>query len=213
MNGRNIFIYLFLFCSILGCDYRKVKSIQNQNSLTLVGIGLTQTPNEQNKGFGPSYYCYINFDNDSIFIRRRFNYEDPARTEIKIGFIKNIASTDSLINGIIALEKLPNGDIKGTEIPEGSLYDGFNFYLEIKQGSLNRHFYYRQYNLDSAINKMTEKILLMQRDKRITVFLGKDVMNDDSIISPIVHSKDFLIAPPPPLNSKIRFNPPVINKE
>src|SRR5690606_25431185 len=110
-----------------------------KHSITLINFGGADSAfNKINtKGFGINNYTYVDLNSDSVFVRQKYEMEEPMHVKMKAGILKNLGKNDTILEGLAVLKKLPNGFIKGKETDTGQIffYSGPHAYLEHQIGN------------------------------------------------------------------------------
>ena len=95
------------------------------------------------------------------------------------------------------------------------LYSGPLTFLEYKKDTIIRYFYIDHIEsgslYDHKLGDFSEKLFdFAVNPDSLKLAVKKYILNDDSLVAPIVNQKDFkAIAPPPPVQRTIKFTPPV----
>jgi hypothetical protein len=195
MKYLKLYILLIFVWSFISCQPNKKKA--PTDSLTLIVLGLADSFSKENSGYGINFYSCINLDNNSVFQESKFCAEDSIWKEVKSGSINNLSTNDTLISALKALENFPNGNIKETEIPEGTLYCGLLFYLEYKQNDKKQYFLFRDHKQNSSVKNLVHLILEADKKNQFSVDSKSYSIKEDSLINLIVKSKGINLMPMP----------------
>lgn len=204
-------LYPMLCVAIISCGQKQDECLRN--SITLISIGMADSVNTLNKGFGFNTYCYVDLENDSVYTMHKNALVEPKKLTAYGGIIRNLSDNDTIENGLLQLEKLPDGKIKGTEIPENAMYSGPTLYLRCTKNSQIKYYTYTFHHLDSLIENMT-LLLFNISDNSILKNISNEVSyNEDSIIIPIIKLLNFKFNPPPRLKTTVKFEAPEITED
>jgi hypothetical protein len=206
---RVIVILITLICigSLNSC---KQKEESKGHTLTMVAFGPTDSVTNQNKGFGSRFYCYINFETDSVLIREWYIFEDSIF--VKTGFLKGIKKNNSVLNVIQIFSSIDsNGITLGTIYQPSSdipppLYDGLEYFVEYNNHGNIQHFYTSKITIES-LNELMKWLSENGELKNSNISI-----DEANIISPIVNRADFKLIPPPSIKAIIKFIPPKVSE-
>jgi hypothetical protein len=209
---KNVILKLFLISALItSCKEEDESTVSKTdgNIIELVGLGLADNPTDTNKRFGITYYCYLNLENDSVYIQRKLDPLEDTRTVAWAGTVKGLAEND-LIQGLIEFTgRMDNGRVKGTKPPTLSFHHSPDYVLLHKQANKEKFLFYSTYKLDKRIKEATQYMINLQYDKQLDHV--PTMVNEDSIVLPIINKEgfDFLPPPPRPVKSTIEFKSPV----
>lgn len=205
MKGIIQFLVLTIVINIVSCTPEEKR--YTENSLTLVAFGPADSLNARNKGFSARVYCFIDFNNDSVLVRENRIYDSVSVT--KTGHLKEIKNNGHVKRVMKILDSLKNGSMVGKdnklneEYPE--LYCGWDIFVEYKEGKKNKWFYTSAYTVE-ALNDVIQFLLeesILNENKSVNI-------EDDDLMVAIVSREGFVLNPPPPVRTIIKFLPPKV---
>lgn len=205
MKGIIQFILVVIVISIFSCAPDEKR--YDENSLTLVAFGPADSLNVKNKGFSARVYCFIDFNNDSVLIRENRIYDSVSVT--KTGHLKEIKNNGHVKRVMKILDSLKNGSMVGKEhklneeYPE--LYCGWDIFVEYKEYKMDKWFYTSAYTVQS-LNEVIQFLLeesMLKESKSVKI-------EDDDLMVAIVSREGFVLNPPPPVRTIIKFLPPKV---
>jgi len=199
-------LFLFISLIIIACGQRKVDLLNK--TIELITLGPSDSVTTFNKGLGISTYCYINLENDSVFIMHKSIFDSPRKRESFSGTIKQLALNDTIIKGLLALDKLPSGEIQKTKTPTNAMYCGPTIYLKYTRNKTINIYFYTTSHLDTSILNLTSLILHLSEHSMLVKDSNEAPIIEDSLIAPLVRSSFFKMNPPPRLGNTIKFEAP-----
>ncbi|MEO7990543.1 MAG: hypothetical protein ABI663_13440 [Chryseolinea sp.] len=176
----------------------------------MIAFGPTDSVTTFNKGFGTHFYCFIDFETDSVLIRERYIFEDS--TVVKTGFLNDIEKNKFILAAIknfdsISSDSINLGDItSSTSDTPPRVYCGLNFFVEFKNQGVSRHFYTNGYTIESLNELMT------WLTGNVELQNSQIKIDDNDIIQNVVNRNDFRLDPPPPVKTIIKFLPPKVRE-
>jgi hypothetical protein len=205
-------ILIFIICIFFAsCGEEKFNGapITANTTIELVVLGPTEVPSEQNKGFGLIYYCYLNLENDSIFIQYREDVFESKSAKARAGTIRGLSKNGTILTFLDASKKMRNGNMEATNIPDGVLYCGNTYFTRLWQGNSEKYYLYTTHNLDERFEKATDLIMALRNNNQLRQV--SRTVYEDNIIVPIINKEgfDFPPPPPPPIDVTEWFKPTV----
>ncbi|MBB6611309.1 hypothetical protein H7F15_09695 [Pontibacter sp. Tf4] len=183
--------------------------------IELVTFGLSDNPTQQNKGFCPGHYVYINLETDSVYIQRKIDNSDSTETVAKAGYISGISKHPAIVAYIEASRQYESSNLITPKTPEGTLYCGLTFYTNYSYAGEERIYYFTSRELDKRFELFTDYLLALTESPDLDVV--NSLVPDDSIMVPIVNHESFGAGrtvpwsdrpmPPPPV--KVNYTPPL----
>jgi hypothetical protein len=202
---------------LAGCSEETINKevpVRDGSVIELVTFSFADNPTKENKGFGPGYYCYINLDNDSVYIQRRVDDSGVYQTIAKASHLTDISSHPAIVAYIDASKQYKSGKLITPKTPEGVLYCGLTFYTNYRNTGKDRIHYFTSRKLDERFELFTDYVLALLDNKELKPV--HKFMPGDSVMVPIVNHKSFGSAtpwsdlpPPPPIRSKVNYTPPL----
>ena len=203
---------------LVGCSQTGKPEAVNkkaENYITLIALGFADSATEQNKGLGFARYIKVNLDTDSVTSFLKYQVWDEAdqitfRREKRAGVIKGLRAQPAIYGFLTKSVSLTNGKIS-PDIPNGTFYCGPIYLAVVKTDSSEKYFSFSKYNLNNIIASATDDLLKLPNHPRL-----KDIepmMNEDSILAPLLTGQELsFLPPPPPVRNSIKFSPPAVNE-
>lgn len=182
--------------------------IADENIIELVSIGSAVVPTDANQGYGIAYYCYLNLENDSVYIQRKIDPLEAPKMVAWAGTVTGLADNDTIKALIEAIHKMGNVRINNTSPQNYGCNNRYPYALTHKQANDERVFFSTG-NPDKRIELATEYIIHLQYNSQLNQVAS--AVHEDSVMLPLIQKEGFNFhpLPPPPVKAIIKYEPPV----
>jgi len=208
---KQLILLLLIAIALTSCSEETIdkEAYITNGVIELVTFSMSENPTEQNKGFSPGYYCYLNLETDSVFIQRKIDMFDKPKIVARAGSISGISKHPAIVAYLEASKQYESGSVITPKTPEGSIYCGLTFYTNYKHAGKERIHYFTSRNLDKRFELFTGYILALIESNELG--LVNKFAPEDSVIVPIVNHQSFNLGPmpPPPIRAKVNYTPPL----
>ncbi|MBB6611310.1 hypothetical protein H7F15_09700 [Pontibacter sp. Tf4] len=181
-----------------GCSEETIKkefTVRDSHVIEFVTLGFAEDANDENKGFGAFYYCYLNLATDSVFIQQKINPIEQPETFARAGIIAGISQNPVLHNYLEAAKQYKSGQIISEPVEEGASFCGPTYAIRNYGSGVEKILYFNTNDVDLRFVHVKDFILSLLKKEQLKPV---KVMDEDKIVVPMVRFAGYDLRPPPP---------------